>query len=440
MSRMAGILAGLLIFIGISHVLDKMYVDEYATDWCRIMWHHFYEDEGKIDNLYLGSSHVHCDIDPSVLHTLNGEYHFNLATPYQPLNASYYLLQEADRINELQHVYLEMYYMCNYDDGTLKHYEWNWCNTDYMKPSLNKAAYMLAIGGEDQYVNILLPFSRYRVSLGDWTYVKERLEGKSQESYRSYQREYDHGEGKVSYERQGYFKSQVTYKDYDKLCWQGAVLSGYSMGKKNEAYCRRIIEYCQKKQIPITLFASPIYDLQLLSTLDYDDYIVQIRALAAEYGIPFYDFNLAKEEYLPLQSGIHYYDPGHLNQYGAELFTPFFYQVVSGKEADTEKYFYDSYEEKLRAHPPAIYGAYYRHPKEQEEMTTMWVASNRDSGMEYRIILTPEEGEPYVLQDFDENREFLVPRGERGICTLSARMTGGMEELQVMEIHYDTNY
>lgn len=438
MSRIAGILAGLIVFITISHTLDEMYVDVDAMAWYRILWHYFYEDEGKIENLYLGSSHVYRDIDPSILDGLNGRYNFNLASNGQPLNGTYYLLREADRRNELQHVYLEMYYVCNFNDNSLNDYHRNWGNTDYMKASLNKAEYITTIGGVDQLVNILLPFTRYRAELGDWTYIKEQLALKAEENYRNYQYVVYKSDGSIkdNYEKQGYIRNTSIYDDSRKIFLQERILSGYSIGEKNEEYCRRIIEYCRDKGIPITLYVSPIYHLQLLSTLDYDDYIEKIRALAAEYEIPFYDFNLVREEYLAIQEGKFFFDEGHLNQDGGELFTPFFYQVVSGKEADNEKYFYKSYREKLEDLPPAIFGVYYTYLTEQEQKKTMWVASNRDFGMEYRIILTPEEGEQYTVQDFSENKEFQVPPDEKGVCTIVARVKGESDEVQTMEINY----
>ena len=36
------------------------------------------------------------------------------------------------------------------------------------------------------------------------------------------------------------------------------------------------------------------------------------------------------------------------------------------------------------------------------------ITSNRESGLEYRVILTPCEGEQYMLQDFSENKKFTI--------------------------------
>ena len=74
--KMLGLSVGILVFIGIAGLLNKMYKTDNDAHY-RILWHHFYEDEGKIDNLYLGSSHVYYALDPRILDELTGEYNFN---------------------------------------------------------------------------------------------------------------------------------------------------------------------------------------------------------------------------------------------------------------------------------------------------------------------------------------------------------------------------
>ena len=76
--RIARIMARVLIFCVVLSGLNYIYVD--VPPWERILWHNFYQSEGKIDNLYLGSSHVYYDIDPFLMDELNGQYNFNLST------------------------------------------------------------------------------------------------------------------------------------------------------------------------------------------------------------------------------------------------------------------------------------------------------------------------------------------------------------------------
>ena len=178
----------------------------------------------------------------------------------------------------------------------------------------------------------------------------------------------------------------------------------------------------------------------MISTENYDYYIDEVRAIAEEYNVEFYDFNLAREEYLPIQHGDYFMDLGHLNEVGADMFTPFFYEVVSGEKSDHDKYFYDSHTEKLKNAAQEIYGIYYRNPEDtaegEEPMKTYWVASNRDSDMEYRIIITPNEGEQYMIQDFNENKEFSTPASEAGICTVVACMKETPDNVQTLEINF----
>lgn len=84
--RALGILAGIVIFIGITHFLNRVYapysMDASSNDvWYRVLWQQFYENEGKIDYLYVGSSHVYCDLNPKILDQLTGKRNFNLASP-----------------------------------------------------------------------------------------------------------------------------------------------------------------------------------------------------------------------------------------------------------------------------------------------------------------------------------------------------------------------
>lgn len=325
----------------------------------------------------------------------------------------------------------------------------------------------------------VFPFTRNREYLGDWDYVRDRAEDKAREDYRNYQ--WTDGtldQGWYQFTEQGFFDRipSTTYEEWlkqRKICRQDRILSSCVMGKENERYLRRIIEYCQKRDISITLFISPMDDLQLISTLDYDDWIAEVRRFADEYGIPFYDFNLVRDEYLALRLEKHFRDTGHLHRYGAEKFTPFFYQVVTGEETDNRIYFYDSWQEKIQDHA-ALYGIYYCEEEsaaeEQNVDTTMWIASSFDEHTEYRIVFTPEEGERYLIRDYTEDKEFQVslpkldsgnyglqtitvrnkdtedkefhmslPKldsGDYGLWTITARNKDSLEELQTLEIIY----
>lgn len=440
-SRIAGIIGGLVIFIAIVNVLNYMYVDIYNIGMPRVLWHHFYEQKGKIDNIYLGSSHVFSDVNPVQLDGINGQYNFNLASSAQRMNGSYYLLKEADRTNSLSHVYLDLYYPCitksdlspDLDPINVRQ-NWNWQNTDYMRFSFNKLEYMLSIAGPEKYTDIFLPFVRYRASLDNWDYINTVIEEKNKEDYLAYIYCDNHGDGTYSeYTDRGYFGSTRSRGKVTKLL-KTSVLDEHPMGEKSKKYIYKIIDYCKKRNIPITVFVAPISDFQLINLGNYDNFINEVRGITQECGVDFYDFNLAKDEYLPIDHDEYFKDLTHLNTEGAKVFTDFFAKVVAGTALDNEKYFYPSYAEKLISESPKLYGLYYSDV--EDDIRTFWVASNREEGMEYRIIMTSDESGQYIVQEFAQNKEFTVSSDEHGVCTIVARMKDEPDEVQTLEIKY----
>lgn len=448
--RTCKICVAVFLCIKMISIFNYIYVD--GEPWYRILWHHYYEDEGRIDQICLGSSHVYCDINPSLLDAVDGAYHFNMASPEQQLNGSYYLLKEAVQGNRISHVYLELYYIISSKENfngdidpicdTAK-YSYNWQNTDFMKLSWNRFAYMRAIGGMENYPEIFLPFSRYRSKLEDWDYVRQTIEKKKDLSYKAYEYRYDYedGNGYYKYCGQGYLYSTRELLEEQRLFRQSVILGENPLGEMSEGYIRKIISFCKKESVPITLFISPIDDLQLLSTEGYDHYISQIRRIAEEYRVDFYDFNLAKEDFLPVRDGKYFQDVGHLNSVGADLYTPFFYKVVLGEEENNKKYFYASYKEKLEATAPAIYGLYYRDMPATEESPQSSrryvIASNRMEGMEYSVSVKPNEGEEYMVQKFGLEKSFVLPVEQRGVCTVTCRKVDGDGALiQEIKVNY----
>lgn len=236
--------------------------------------------------------------------------------------------------------------------------------------------------------------------------------------------------------KQGYAYSLDNFEDEDRMVEQFGILEKNPVGKVSEKYIRKIIDYCKDKDIDITLFCTPMDELQLISAEDYDNYINQMKGIAEEYDVEFYDFNLAKEEYLPIHDREHFRNADHLNTAGGDLFTLFFHEIISGNPSENEKFFYDSYEEKLQAISPQLYGIYWRDSIDTEETRTFYVASNREEGMEYRIILSPDDKEQIIIQDFMENKEFSRPKDEHGICTVVARMKDVPNDILTLEVNY----
>lgn len=449
LSRILKIVFWIVVFYAMVTLLNYIYTDPSSYQLYRILWHDYNENKGTIDNIYLGSSHVYMDINPHTMDELSGLHNFNMSSSSQPLNGSYYLLKQADHDNDLSNVYLELYYMCSVKDSSNADLDFitnprynsrNWQNIDFMNSSWNKSEYIFSCLYDIDYLpDILFPFIRYREKLGNWDYVKTNLETKSDIDYRSYHFYKEYTENGYKENREGmYIYSTQKFMDQNRLYNQTRILNENPMGETSESYLRKIIVYCQQRNIPIILFISPMDNLNLISTVNYDNYVNQVKEIASEYNVPFYDFNLIKQQYLELDKDVCFQDNNHLNAEGAALYTPVLYKVLTGSKEQNASLFYSTYAEKLANSDPDFYGLYYEYVETEtgETAKTYHIASNRES-MEYRIIITPEEGEQYWLQDFDTNASFTLPASEDGICTIVARMKDNPEEIiQTMEINF----
>lgn len=471
---LCGILAGMVLFIAVCKCLDYIYVPD--SDWERKLFHSYYTQTQNIDDVVLGSSHVYHAVKPSVLDTLSGENYFNMSTPGQRWDNTYYLLKQIAKENDLKHVYLECYYACNveyeiwdsdlsaykpvdYLDDKLS-YSKAWLNSYYMKPSINKWQIQMKAASMDHALENLFPFVRNRETVFEWSRITDNMAWKKDSSRNAYQYYYTNEADGVTwhteYQEKGFQYVDKTLRDDEKFFEQNRDLTKYSLGSKSEKYMHKVMQFCRKNDIQVTLFTAPIYNLQVISTEGYDSYYQKMVEFAEEYDTEYYDFNLIKDQYLDIQHGEYYKNMGHLNNDGAELFTRVFWNVINNPVEENTEWFYDSYEEKLLSEEPEIYGIYYdlgqssgkiendENGNPNNDIKECTIASNRKTGAEYKVTRTynvaKEDGslekKEEVIQDYSANKKFAIPDDEEGTITITGRFDENPDEEYRMTIVY----
>ena len=464
---MAGILAGILLFAAACSRLNFIYVK--YDPWYRILFHS-YEQQDRIDTLFLGSSHVFCDVDPYMLDKINGQNNFNLATLGQRWDVTYYLLKDALQKHDIQNVYLECYSWTSTEAETWigrekgfqvvdymdmpANYTDPWMITYVMKPSLNSLAMLYYAADADHMLETLFPFVRFRASLFDWEYVKENIEAKTSDEYKNYEyreevSDADGTEGTGAYLGKGYYLTDNRrLLEQERIFRDQRDFDKYGIGKKSEAYIRKTIELCQARHVNVKLYVSPVYDLQLISTEDYDRYVSELKEIADAYDVELYDFNLIKKEYLQMNNGDLFWDAGHLNGTGARTFTPVLWEILSGQREENEPKFYRTYREKLAREDFDIYGVYYKEVLPGDEVKEdgspgytarhFRIASNRKN-VRYRISRSLRRGEgaagedAELIQDYAACDSFVLPADQHGTLTIDGIYGGRAASVN---IHY----
>ncbi len=402
--RIVAVLAVTALILSGIHALNYILVDD-STSFTRLMMHEFYNQD-NIDILCLGASHCFRGVIPSVVSEKTGKKVFDASSSLQEPDASYALLKEAIELYDIEEVYMEVSssIACRSIDYSKRKNLTNvYLVSDYMRPLLNKLQLLLGASASRYYVNSFLPFRRYWNSILDFQYINSILEKKSSDIYRNY--EYDYaknerawyvGDGYVAYSKvveDHKFNKAIGYKhdiiDTEKISddWKNNILS--------------IIDYCNKHNVKITLYDTPISYYQLCVHGNYDTYINFVRDLIKGRDVEYVEFNLLKDEYFPYKQ-TNYMDGHHLNMYGAQDFSEFFADYLNGNIPDSA--YYESVSEKLSDLAPDYYGIAFKKNK-NTNIRTIRLISNAADYYEYKVEITKNDGDTHLLQDFDTNDE-----------------------------------
>lgn len=417
----------IVLFAGIGKLLRFLLVDD-TTSFTRLMMHEFYHQEENIDVLFVGSSHCYFSFVPSVTDEIFGKNTFCAGSSAQQMDASYEIIKEADRLYDLDHIYLEVYYgLANYSPNKERTLMTStYIISDYLRPSLSKTLFLLRASSKEHYINSFISARRNWEKFFDPDYVMTLIQRKSSPAYKNYSYDYV-SDGAEQYKGKGYVTNDGYAPDYYFASYYAIYPDGFS--KDWEDSLNDIIDYCIQKDIDLTLVSVPMPSFSLAAMGNYDVYIDKINRIINGRNIEYYDFNLCKEDFIPDTPTI-FRDTDHLNSDGAEIFSTVFSNFFTGQISEKDL-FYDSYEEKSSNLDPVVYGLNYQDwPANDSDETIIRyikIVSSNTNDIEYRIVMNPENNEQYIVQDFSENKEFEISPEEHGICELTTRLTNDPE-------------
>lgn len=411
-------------------------VTDDTASYTRIMMHEFYQQDENVDVLFMGASHCYRSFIPSVLDEKFGVNTFNLGSSSQQLDSTLLLLKEAVSKYDIKKVYVDLSYnqaiQTEYVHDNLQS---TYLVTDYMKPSFRKYSFLLGASKADYYGNSFLIARRDWQQLFDAEYVAILMEKKNTKAYKEYEYDYVINDAE-EYAGKGYVaaKKQIAHGGYVTTDTFEPIDTGKVTSDWREILLD-MIDYCKEHNIEITLLSTPVTSFLCESYGNYDEYIEFVDNLIKDTGVRYIDFNLMKEDYWP-DTSTNFKDDNHLNQYGAELFSDIFARYINGEIKD-DQLFYGSMKEKSETMAAAVYGL--RCVEDEKDDTLLrrcTIVSNRMGSMEYRITVTPDDEDGYLVQEFSENDEFTVPGDKKGICTVEYREKDEPENIQKVKIRY----
>lgn len=337
----------IVIMFMINRILWYISVDDVSA-YTRHTFREMYTQEENIDILFLGSSHCYRSLNPKITDEIFAKNTFNCGSSSQRLDATYAVLKEVAKRNELQTVYIELYYkmLLNKDYQSDAEVTDIYLVSDYMKPSWNRTELLLNASSPECYINSFVPARRNWQRLLNIPYMARLIIQKCSDSYWGEYPMSDFG----NYIGKGYVEAYGTYDPSAKALTRengdSSQVPERLFEADNAKYLNKIIDYCKENNIELIFFTSPLREEDLEAIGNYDFYVTQVNRFL-NGRCAYYDFSLCREDKLYLNND-DYKDNDHLNAYGAKKFSVLFAQFFV-ENLGYEEVFYNSYAEKVIA-------------------------------------------------------------------------------------------
>lgn len=412
------------IFFFVEEILEFFLINDVRS-YTRVMMHEMYTQEENIDILFVGSSHCYRSFDTAITDEVFGCNTFNAGTSSQGMDGSLQIIKEASRKNEIKQIYLEIYYVMalqpDYKERDLM--TSTYIISDYMRPSLQKVSYLLQASGKEHYINSFVPIRRNWQKILEPKDMLNLARLKLSDDYRDYTYTYLTAETEA-YKGKGYVATNLSIND--DIIISSATIDQANCAKISpdwEKSLKEIIEYCEKEDIKLTLVSTPMPDMRLMGSGDYDAYINYVNDLIEGTDVEYYDFNLCKVEYFS-DSIEWFYDTHHLNYKGAEKFSRVFSEFFIGNISE-EELFYEMYEEKKDNMPDGIMGVIAINDVSNHCVIIEPITNVNLEYISYDVRRGENLQDSTLVENTDEGIRVYYEEGETGIMSIGLALKEG---------------
>ena len=308
----------ILLLITRSVVLYLIEPADYSLFFNKILENKIKENNGHIDMIFLGTSRAHRSFDPEVFEEeLGMDSVFNASSGLQPIEGSYYLLQELVPRCRPDYVVMDVTAGTFFNQSAALE---KIIVLDRLHGPV-KLEYLLKCFKPDEYLNAVSRVYRFRnnmtlESISEIVHEKQEL------------RENGYSERKAGmdlYTDSGFIYSYLT----------GYVENGPSENyyrfentvPENMAYLEKIISLCEENGIRLFLVTSPWPMMQMYYNKNYQEFTDRVSAIADEHGLPYVNLNYlrGREEWLGDDM---MFDSGHVNGEGARRASEKYAQIL----------------------------------------------------------------------------------------------------------------
>ncbi|MDO4620425.1 MAG: hypothetical protein Q4B09_07390 [Lachnospiraceae bacterium] len=266
--------------------------------------------EGDVDLLFIGSSHSYCTFNPANFPAYRG---YQLGTPLQHADTSYYVLKDALKHQTPKIVVQEVYWDMLDDDFDLKQAStfFSVLDDDSIRKEYIDEVFPLA-----EKFKYSIPAIRYQSDY--FAYRAAKINANLETAYGVAAPKENGSAGNEYYVNRGYVYCDTIMPEaeYDRTN-QFKTLNGNNLkiSDTQTLYLKKIKTLCDQNNILLIFVTAPIAPVSMNYIRNYHALHDQIASIADQLEVPYLDYNLID---LGL-TDLNFRDDAHLNDSGVNI-------------------------------------------------------------------------------------------------------------------------
>lgn len=307
-----------IILYNVGNHFEDISEQNQSTTYYKLAWSSFYKFKPHVmDVLFLGSSHAYCSFDPEIMDDALGIQSFNLGSPLQHGDSSYFVFKEAIKHQKPDVLVFEIY--------------WDMLDTEF---ELKQADTVIqAIDNEDferEFVEEAFPlnelvkynFKPVRYQQDVYNYWNHELTEKAEEKLSLLTEDQNDSNGESYYKYRGFIYSDIVIPEsefYETNQFVGFDGAKWEFDDTQKSYIKRLVDLANKEGIKTIFVTAPVANISMEHIENYEDVHNKIAAFADELGVPYRDYNIVNMEE-NLFENENFRDDAHFNYSGVEIF------------------------------------------------------------------------------------------------------------------------
>jgi len=273
-------------------------------------------DKNSLDMVFIGSSHSYCTFDPEKIYEHLGVQSFQMGTPLQHADTTYYSLKEIYNYQNPEYVVMELYWDVVDDDFEPKQADsfFEVLQNDELKEEYMKEVF--PTGAKAKYA---LPAIRFQQEY--FAFRSSEMEKEITEKTGVTKTVIQTSNGTEYYRSLGYtfcdtiipeseFDRTNQFKHLDGKDWE--------FSDTQVKYLEKIIKLCEEKDSQLIFVTAPIANVSMDYIKNYDVLNEKLASFAEKHEVPYIDYNIVNREEKLLEIE-NFRDDAHLNDSGVAI-------------------------------------------------------------------------------------------------------------------------